>query len=319
MDKFIYIRRIVICMITEIVTDGISIKNLKNVNIIYGGNNSGKTRIYNKISTLFEYIKNSVKYEQNTLNNLCLSNAQLQFDLDNKQYTYKFKINTDEQNDRYVEYETLQYVDDNNKTIVIFNRYNNTVSSTVINVKNINVALEKYTLALSLGAFLKITELKQIYLYLTAYDTVDLASLDVNISVYSVTYPFVDNKFVTIDIENNLKEIKEFLNIIDDSIENITYAKYVNEGYYINTIRNGNSINIMLESSGIRALFRLYPVIKNALDAGRLIYIDNINSQFDDDTINKIIKYFNSKNTKNAQIIINTRIKIKDYDCLMNL
>ena len=306
-------------MITEIVTDGISIKNLKNVNIIYGGNNSGKTRIYNKISTLFEYIKNSAKYEQNTLNNLCLSNAQLQFDLDNKQYTYKFKINTDEQNDRYVEYETLQYVDDNNKTIVIFNRYNNTVSSTVINVKNINVALEKYTLALSLGAFLKITELKQIYLYLTAYDTVDLASLDVNISVYSVTYPFVDNKFVTIDIENNLKEIKEFLNIIDDSIENITYTKYVNEGYYINTIRNGNSINIMLESSGIRALFRLYPVIKNALDAGRLIYIDNINSQFDDDTINKIIKYFNSKNTKNAQIIINTRIKIKDYDCLMNL
>ena len=308
-------------MITEIVTDGISIKNLKNVNIIYGGNNSGKTRIYNKISTLFEYIKNSVKYEQNTLNNLCLSNAQLQFDLDNKQYTYKFKINTDEQSDRYVEYETLQYVDDNNKPIVIFNRYNNTVSSTMINAKNINVALEKYTLALSLGAFLKITELKQVYRYLTAYDAVDLASLDVDISVYSVTYPFVDNKFVTIDIENNLKidEIKEFLNIIDDSIENITYAKYVNEGYYINTIRNGNSINIMLESSGIRALFRLYPVIKNALDTGRLIYIDNINSQFDDNTINKIIKYFNSKNTKNTQIIINTRIEIKNYDCLMNL
>lgn len=111
-------------MITEIVTDGISIKNLKNVNIIYGRNNSGKTKIYNRISTLLNYVKNSVKFEQNTLNDICISNAQFQFDLNGKPYTYKFKINTDEQKDRYVEYETLQYVDDNNKTVVIFNRNN---------------------------------------------------------------------------------------------------------------------------------------------------------------------------------------------------
>lgn len=308
-------------MITEIVTDGISIKNLKNVNIIYGRNNSGKTKIYNRISTLLNYVKNSVKFERNTLNDICISNAQFQFDLNGKPYTYKFKINTDEQKDRYVEYETLQYIDDNNKTVVIFNRNNKKVSSKVIDIKNIKIALEKYTLVLSLGAFLKINELKQVYWYLVNCKTMDLSPLDVDISTYSSTYPFVANKFVAMDIENqqNINDLVNFLNIIDDSIENITYVKYNDNQYYINTIRNGNSMNIMLENSGIRALFRLYPNIKNAIDTGGLIYIDNINSHLDDETIAKIIEYFNSKNTKNAQFIINTRVKIKDYDCLMNL
>lgn len=149
----------------------------------------------------------------------------------------------------------------------------------------------------------------------------DLSPLDVDISTYSSTYPFVANKFVAMDIENqqNINDLVNFLNIIDDSIEDIIYLKYNDNQYYINTIRNGNSMNIMLENSGIRALFRLYPNIKNAIDTGGLIYIDNINSHLDDKTIAKIIEYFNSKNTKNAQFIINTRVKIKDYDCLMNL
>ena len=308
-------------MITEIVTNDIHVKNIQSVNIIYGRNNSGKTIIYNRISNVFNYIKKSVDFEQYTLNQLSLSNAVLHFNLNGVAYIYTFSINSNENNDRYVEYESLEYTDDNHKTVVVFTRKNDKVSSKVINVKNIKIALEKYTLVLSLGAFLKINELKQVYQYLSNYNNVNLSSLDVNFSTNSTLYPYVDTKDLPKNIKNKntIDDIVKFLNIIDESIDNIKCTNYGNNENYVNIFRNNNSTNILLESSGIRALFKLYPIIKKIIDTGGVIYIDNIDSNLDEDAIVKINEYFNSNNTKNAQIIINTRIEIKDYDYLMNL
>jgi len=180
-----------------------------------------------------------------------------------------------------------------------------------ISGENLKAALEEETLIISLGSKLRVSEFKTIYDWFINNEV--FSSID---SSEKVRLPkgFINDVKVQ-------KEVVKFFETFDDSIKAFTVTEHDTieqtndkKKYSVHTrhkvIDSDEYADIALveESGGTLTMLTMFQFIKNALERGSVLFIDEINSKLHPLLVRNIILMFaNPKiNIKNAQLIFTT-------------
>ncbi len=152
-------------------------------------------------------------------------------------------------------------------------------------VENIKASLNKEALVVSLGAKLRITKLKKVRDWFLNNDIIDFGD-PAETFFHSLGLPdgFTDSKEVQ---ENIVKYFASFdVAIQDFEVEELQPEdeKDTSKGYTIDALHKkvGSqemaSIPLKQEFSGILKMFALYPSLKDVLDNGGTLFVDELNS-----------------------------------------
>lgn len=178
--------------------------------------------------------------------------------------------------------------------------------------ENIVLSLEKETLIVSLGAKLKIDQLKKVRDWFLKNEIVGFGNPFENL-LRSKTLPknFTNNREVQ-------KKVIEYFSTFDESIrdfrvEDTSSDDAENKEVEIDALHRNNlgdliSIPLQNESSGTLKMFALYPPIQNVLDNGSTLIVDELNSRLHPLLVRNIILTFTNPelNKNNAQLIFTT-------------
>ena len=184
-------------------------------------------------------------------------------------------------------------------------------------IENIKASLNKESLIVSLGAKLRIEKFKKVRGWFLKNKVVNFGNPVENL-LHSRKLPkgFVGDNDKKVQ-ENMVKYFETF----DESIKDFKVEEVVSEDekdsdkrYRINTIHKklgGDgiaSIPLKQESSGTQKMFALYPHIKEALDNGATLFVDELNARLHPLLVRNIILTFLSPeiNSENAQLIFTT-------------
>lgn len=175
---------------------------------------------------------------------------------------------------------------------------------------NIEVALEKETLIVSLGSKLKIEKLKKIYHWFYKCKRINFGNPQENM-IWSRCIPhgFADDKKIQ-------DKVVKYLSTFDDSIVGFHVEVFDDEEKQrtrIDTIHrtiDGGTASIPLrhESSGTLKMFALYPVLEDILEQGGVLLIDELNGRLHPLLArNVILTFLNPElNTNHAQLVFST-------------
>ena len=182
-------------------------------------------------------------------------------------------------------------------------------------IENIKASLNKESLMVSLGAKLRIEKLKSVRDWFLKNDAINFGNPTENlIRSWVVPDEFVNNK----EVQRNM--IKYF-STFDESIKDFKVEEdladeddNINKNYLIETIHKKAggegiaSIPLSQESSGTQKMFALYPSIKEVLDNGGTLFVDELNARLHPLLVRNIILTFLSPeiNSENAQLIFTT-------------
>ena len=184
-------------------------------------------------------------------------------------------------------------------------------------IENIKASLNKESLIVSLGAKLRIEQFKKVRGWFLKNKVVNFGNPVENL--------FRSRKLPKGFVGDNDKKVQEnmvkYFETFDESIKDFKVEEVVSEdkkdsdkSYTINTIHKklgGDgiaSIPLKQESSGTQKMFALYQPIKEALDNGATLFVDELNARLHPLLVRNIILTFLSEeiNTMNAQLIFTT-------------
>lgn len=312
---------------------------LLKVAAIYGANASGKSNVYDAFGYMRYYVSESFKfgdedggYRKNDdytkvtpfLFDEYSCNGETLFEvfyIDNmentgKTYQYGFVLKGNEVVEEWL-YSKAKTARNNYRTIF----YRKTGEELEMNgipkrhIENIKASLNKESLIVSLGAKLRIEKLKSVRDWFLKNDAINFGNPTENlIRSWVVPDEFVNNK----EVQRNM--IKYF-STFDESIKDFKVEEdladeddNINKNYLIETIHKKAggegiaSIPLSQESSGTQKMFALYPHIKEALDNGATLFVDELNARLHPLLVRNIILTFLSPeiNSENAQLIFTT-------------
>ena len=179
---------------------------------------------------------------------------------------------------------------------------------------NIQVALEKQVLIISLGAKLKVGKCKAIRDWFLANEFADFGDLFTNFFM-SRRLPkgFVENK----DVQ---QKVVEYFASFDEHIKDFRIEKVPHDGetkedtYKINALHkmidsDGMAeIPLGMESAGTLKMFALYPELQEVLEKGSVFFIDELNARLHPLLVrNFLLTFLNPNiNVNHAQLVFTT-------------
>lgn len=313
---------------------------LLRVAAIYGANASGKSNVYGAFEYMTYYVLESFKFGdedekrrkkedayQKVIPFLFDENSRDRestfevFYVDNsedteKTYQYGFSLKGSEVVEEWL-YSKAKTARNTYRTIF----YRKAGEGLEINgfsknqVENIKSALNKESLVVSLGAKLRVAKLKKVRDWFLGNEVVDFGDPTENF-FRSQMLPegFVSSK----DVQKN---VVEYFSSFDGGIQDFSIeetkqedGKGAEKRYKIDTFHKMAGIDktvpipLNQESNGTLKMFALYPSLKEVLEHGAVLFVDELNARLHPLLVRNIILTFLSAeiNTKNAQLIFTT-------------
>lgn len=179
---------------------------------------------------------------------------------------------------------------------------------------NIQVALEKQVLIISLGAKLKISKCKAIRDWFLANEFADFGDLFTNFFMSRrLPKDFVEDK-------NVQQKVVEYFASFDEHIKDFKIEKIPHDGemkedtYKINALHKMVDSDGMaelplgMESAGTLKMFALYPELQEVLEKGSVFFIDELNARLHPLLVrNFLLTFLNPEiNTNHAQLVFTT-------------
>ncbi len=301
---------------------------------IYGANASGKSNIYNAFEYMSEYVVNSFKYgdEEEEFEKFrptpflfdstsagTESSFEVYFmlpgDQSGRTYNYGFCINKEGVTEEWLNYKA--------KTARKYNTvfYRGTSDEELdlsgfpkSSRDNIQVALEKQVLIISLGAKLKISKCKAIRDWFLANEFADFGDLFTNFFMSRrLPKDFVEDK-------NVQQKVVEYFASFDEHIKDFKIEKIPHDGemkedtYKINALHKMVDSDGMaelplgMESAGTLKMFALYPELQEVLEKGSVFFIDELNARLHPLLVrNFLLTFLNPEiNNNHAQLVFTT-------------
>ena len=233
-----------------------------------------------------------------------------------KTYNYGFTINQFGVNEEWLNYKSKSSRG-NFKRILYRNVVNKELDLSGIpsnSQENIKVALERETLAVSLGAKLKISKLKHIRDWFINNSFADFGRPVENFFLSQlIPENFVEDKtvqdrvvkyFSSFDpsiVGFNVEVIKSDDNDEDDHVKIDSIHRIVGSD-------KTTSIPLQNESSGTLKMFALYPILQDVLETGGVFFIDELNARLHPLLVRTfLITFLNPEINKNhAQLVFTT-------------
>lgn len=293
---------------------------------IFGANASGKSNVIKAFRYMTEYVTSSVIYSRDKVRGI---KRLTPFLFDNKSkdaeslfevyfsvstakgytiYNYGFTINQNGVVEEWLNYKNKS----SKKFKSFFYRGKNEVDLSGIPDKrreNIKISLEKETLILSLGSFLKINKLKTVISLFLQNRITNFGNPKENEGLsHQAPVGFADSKEIQNKVVNYLSSFDtsivgfkvEVLKLDDDGKQTInikTKHKNIDGGTVL--------LPLSQESDGTLKMFALYQFIQDCMDRGSVLLVDELNSRLHPLLVrNILLTFLNSKvNTNHAQII----------------
>lgn len=311
----------------------ISNERILKITALYGANASGKTNLFKVLGTVSNMIKNSNYFSPNvalpiipfkldgeTMNKP--SEFEIKFLVDKVRYLYGFKADKENIYEEYLNYYP------NGRPVKIFARKNindyffNSSDERILNdIKEKNTSNKFF---LSTATNWNYEKTKPAYDFIT--DKLGVIMSYEQISNYSYNMYYNDNdkelEMFALDFlgkaDFNIKGynvVEKKLN--EDSLNRMPsivkpYFSINSPIYKINTkhIVNGSEyyFDILEESLGTQVVFSFIPVLKDALDNGKILIIDEFDKSLHPFIVKYFVEIFNDVeiNKKGAQLIFNT-------------
>ncbi|MQM72007.1 MAG: ATP-binding protein [Eubacteriaceae bacterium] len=293
--------------------------------VIYGANASGKSNVYEALAWMSTYIKNSFGYgddddkaptpflldEQSAkADTMFEAHFTLSGDTSGKVYNYGFCVG-----EKGISEEWLNTKAKTAKTSRrIFYRNGDELDLQGIPKKsreNVEIALGKKTLIVSLGAMLKIEICEKVRNWFANNLFADFGNAVSNFYL-STNLPdhFTDNPVVR-------DRVVQFLSDYDPQIKALEVKKVQTSDeeqkdyYQINALHQiyGSDQTVPFsfrdESAGTQKMFSLYPFLQNVLETGNVLFVDEMNARLHPLLVRGIINLFTSSETNpnQAQLI----------------
>ncbi len=313
-------------------------EKILSVAAIYGANASGKSNIYNAFEYMSDYVAESFRYGGEEFEQFrptpflfdstsadAESSFEVYFTLPGdkavKTYNYGFCVNK--------EGVTEEWLNVKAKTARKYSRvfYRGTADEELdlsgfpkSSRDNIQVALEKQVLIISLGAKLKVGRCKEIRDWFLANEFADFGDPVTNFFL-SRRLPkgFVEDK-------NVQQKVVEYFASFDEHIRDFRVEKVPSDGdsngrkssseesYKINALHKKvdsdemAEIPLSLESAGTLKMFALYPELQEVLEKGSVFFIDELNARLHPLLVrNFLLTFLNPEINKNhAQLLFTT-------------
>ncbi len=301
---------------------------------IYGANASGKSNIYNAFAYMADYVIESFKYGDEEekfeeyrptpfLFDSVSKDAESSFEVyftipgDKAEKTYNYGFCVDKHG------VTEEWLNAKAKTARKYTSifYRSTEEDTLdlsglpkSSRDNIQIALEKQVLIISLGAKLKVNKCKDIRDWFIANEFADFGDLFTNFFLsHRLPKGFVDDNNVQKKVIEYFASFDE--HIKDFEIEKLPYdADRKEETYKINSLHKKIDSNtfaaipLNMESAGTLKMFALYPELQDVLEKGSVFFIDELNVRLHPLLVrNFLLTFLNPQiNTKHAQLIFTT-------------
>lgn len=301
---------------------------------IYGANASGKSNIYNAFRYMADYVIESFKYGDeeekfeeyrptpflfDSVSNDAESSFEVYFtipgDKAEKTYNYGFCVDKHRVTEEWLNVKAKTA----RKYTSVF--YRSTEENTLdlsglpkSSRDNIQVALEKQVLIVSLGAKLKVTKCKDIRDWFMANEFADFGD--------SFTNFFLSRRLPKGFVENDSvqKKVIEYFASFDEHIKDFEIEKLPQdadskeETYKISSLHKKidsdtfAAIPLSMESAGTLKMFALYPELQDVLEKGSVFFIDELNARLHPLLVrNFLLTFLNPEiNTKHAQLIFTT-------------
>ena len=301
---------------------------------IYGANASGKSNIYNAFEYMADYVIESFKYGDEEekyeeyrptpfLFDGISGNAESSFEIyftisgDKTEKTYNYGFCVDRHG------VTEEWLNSKAKTARKFKSvFYRSVEENTLDLsglpkssrENIQVALEKQVLIVSLGAKLKVNKCKDIRDWFLANEFADFGDPFTNFFL-SRRLPkgFVDDDSVQKKVIEYFASFDE--HIKDFEIERVPHDTETKEEIYkISALHKKidsdefAAIPLGMESAGTLKMFALYPELQDVLEKGSVFFIDELNARLHPLLVrNFLLTFLNPEiNTNHAQLIFTT-------------
>jgi hypothetical protein len=298
---------------------------------IYGANASGKSNIYNAFEYMAGYVADSFKYGDEEEKFEEFRPTPFLFDSTSADEESSFEVYftlPDDKNEKVYNYGfcvnkegvTEEWLNSKAKTArkysrVFYRGEELDLSGFPKNSRdNIQVALEKQALIISLGAKLKIGKCKAIRDWFLANEFADFGDPATNFFLHRrLPKGFVEDKEVQ-------KKVVEYFASFDEHIKDFRIEKVPHDGeakedtYKINALHKMidseemAEIPLGLESAGTLKMFALYPELQEVLEKGSVFIIDELNARLHPLLVrNFILTFLNPQiNTNHAQLVFTT-------------
>ena len=301
---------------------------------IYGANASGKSNIYNAFEYMADYVIESFKYGDEEekyeeyrptpfLFDNISGNAESSFEIyftisgDKTEKTYNYGFCVDRHG------VTEEWLNSKAKTARKFKSvFYRSIEENTLDLsglpkssrENIQVALEKQVLIVSLGAKLKVNKCKDIRDWFLANEFADFGDPFTNFFL-SRRLPkgFVDDDSVQKKVIEYFASFDE--HIKDFEIERVPHDTETKEEIYkISALHKKidsdefAAIPLGMESAGTLKMFALYPELQDVLEKGSVFFIDELNARLHPLLVrNFLLTFLNPEiNTNHAQLIFTT-------------
>ena len=301
---------------------------------IYGANASGKSNVYSAFEYMVEYVINSLHFGDDpkifndnrptpflfdSVSEYAESSFEVYFtisgDKTEKNYNYGFCIGKEGVTEEWLNYKAKSA----RKYTPIFYR---SVKENELDLaglpksakNNIEVALDKQVLIVSLGAKLKIDKCKMVRDWFLNNEFADFGNAFTNFFM-SRRLPegFAEDKAVQ-------QKVVQYFSSFDENIKGFTVEEVPAEGdskestFKINSLHKKidsdevAEIPLGMESAGTLKMFALYPELQEVLQKGSVYFIDELNARLHPLLVrNFILIFLNPEvNVNHAQLIFTT-------------
>lgn len=299
---------------------------------IYGANASGKSNVYEAFSYMTRYVIYSFRYGDDEEKYKDVRPVPFLFDVNSEKadtsfevyftipgdtaekcYNYGFSVGENGVTEEWLNYKAKtarQYKS-------VFYRDENTLDLNGLPKKsreNIEVALEKQVLIISLGAKLKVAKCKLIRDWFINNELADFGNEITNLLMsHQLPGEFIEDQNVRDNVVN-------FFSTFDESIKGFEVTKLPDqedekkEQYSVKTLHKkiGSDgmaeIPLSHESAGTLKMFSLYPKLHDVLENGGVFFVDELNARLHPLLIrNFILTFLNPETNKShAQLIFTT-------------
>lgn len=301
---------------------------------IYGANASGKSNVYSAFEYMVEYVVNSLHYGDDpamfsenrptpflfdSVSEDAESSFEVYFtvpgDKAEKSYNYGFCIGKEGVTEEWLNYKAKTARD--YKSIFYRSDEENELDLSGLPKSarnNIEVALDKQVLIVSLGAKLKVGKCKLVRDWFLANEFADFGNAYTNFFL-SRRLPkgFVEDKAIQ-------QKVVQYFSSFDENIKGFNVEAVPAEGdskeviYKINSIHKKIDsdeiveIPLGMESAGTLKMFALYPELQEVLQNGSVYFIDELNARLHPLLVrNFILIFLNPEvNVNHAQLIFTT-------------
>lgn len=308
-------------------------EKLLKMTAIYGANASGKSNLFKILSLISNMIRQSnfinpnvllpitpFKLDKETIKKP--SEFEIKFLIDGVRYVYGFEADA---NNIYKEYLTYY---PKGRPVKIFNRENiDEYSFNVSDEKFLNDVKKKNTsnkFFIATATNWNFEKTKPAFLFLTEKLGVVMSHEQLNNYSYNMYFNDKDKKLekfalkflektnfnikgykvlqekTTDELKNTLPDIMRLFSLTNTPIYKVNTIHIVNDDIY--------NFDISEESLGTQVIFSFMPVIKDALDNGKVLLIDEFDKSLHPYIVKYIVELFNDSllNKNNAQLIFNT-------------